>query len=181
MSERYKSVNQISEMTGIDRRTIKKKIADIPIHSKAGRAELYDMFTVAPRLFASETPESTDKKLKAEQLRYEQARADKMQIEVEQKRGQLVAIHQVAEFITRQFGNVRSRILSIPSRCAKDLSIESDPALVRERLEQETREALAELTADQIYEEMQDAERMADNTTEGATESAEATAETEPS
>jgi phage terminase Nu1 subunit (DNA packaging protein) len=178
MSERYKSINQISELTGKDRRTIKKKILSLPIHSTHGRAEYYDLHLALPLLFSNGNEKDTEKEMIDEQLRYERARADKMILEVEQRRGEVVATSEVARIVAAEYTNVRARLLSIPSRCAKDLSIESNPSLVKERLDQEINEALAELTADEKFEENQHVDQSSSNSETDSTEDTKATLET---
>ncbi len=151
--ERYKSVSQIAEMTGFDRRTIKTRIQGLIIQKTHGKAEYYDMHEVLPRLYQSGQDKDINKKLLDEQLRYEQARADKMILEVDERRGELIPVNDVASAVASEYTSVRARILSIPSRCAMDLSIESNPAKIKDRLNEEINEALSELVADKKYEE----------------------------
>lgn len=177
MSERYKTVNQLSEMTGKDRRTIKKRIANLKIHSTHGRSEFYDMFEAIPALFSADSKDNVEEQLVQEQLRYETARADKMILEVEQRRGEVVPVSEVARIVSSEYGNVRARLLSVPSRCAKDLSLELDPALVKQRLEEEINEALSELTADEKFEENNHVEQLTATSETDSTEDSKAATE----
>jgi phage terminase Nu1 subunit (DNA packaging protein) len=178
VSLRYLSISQLAEVFDLDRATVRKRIAEIKPYKVESKRTLYDASEVAKVLFNAPKTD-INKQLLDEQLRYEQARADKMILEVEKQRGEVVAIVEVARIVGSEYTNVRTRLLSIPSRCAKDLSLETDPALVKARLDQEMNEALSELTADTAFEETnQDGDESQDSSDRDPTEGIEAAAKT---
>jgi phage terminase Nu1 subunit (DNA packaging protein) len=158
MSLRYLNISQLAEGFGFDRRTVTNKLADLEPHKIEGKAKLYELRIAAAILLGNESTSSVqmEKQLKEEQLRYEQARADKTVLEVEKLRGEVVHITEVAKAVGSEYARVRSRLLSIPSRCAMDLALESNPSLVKHRLDEDVAEALSELTADETYNEGND-------------------------
>lgn len=167
------NVNQLAHIFQLSRPTVNQRLQTQP-YQMDGNDKLYDLEVVGPLLnYKSE--------LKTQELREKTAKADNIEIEVAQKRSELVPIKEVAKFIGAQFANVRTRILSIPSRCAKELSLETNPKLIQDRLDQEVREALEELTADTIYEEMANAKQLGNNPITGTTADAKGTAEVKPS
>lgn len=151
MSERYKNISQMAEMFNLDRGTIAKRLKNIqPVEQKA-KLKTYDMAVAAKAIFELQGL-PTEKEMLVEQYRYEKARADKIELEVREREGLLVPVLNVAKVVGSEYANVRTRLLSISSRCAKDLSLESDPVAVQRRLDEEVNEALAELSADEKFQ-----------------------------
>ncbi len=171
MSLRYLSMKQLSEVTGVDRLTIKKRLAAVKPFRNEGKAIIYDAHEAIPVLLtATATKNEKTDKLMDEQLRYERARADKIILEVREREGQVVDVTEVAKVVGAEYANVRARLLGIPSRCAKDLSLESNPSLVKDRLDQEVAEALEELVADAAYREKHNVDQPEDSSSEDSTE-----------
>lgn len=149
MSLRYLSMSQLSEVAGIDRRTVKDRLANVKPFKKEGKAIIFDATVALPVLFGySAGNENVLEQIKEQTLRLEKAKADKIELELEERRGQVVAIEDVAKAVEKEYTYVRSTILSIPSKRAKVLALESDPQVVRSLLEQDINEALSHLQAD---------------------------------
>lgn len=151
MSERYKNISQMAEMFDLDRGTVTKRLKNIKPFKSEAKLKVYDMKEAAKAVLDFQGL-PTDKQLALESYRFEKARADKIELEVREREGLLVPIRDVAKVVGNEYANVRTRLLSIPTRCAKDLSLESDPTAVRDRISEEVNEALAELTADEKFE-----------------------------
>jgi hypothetical protein len=181
MNLRYLSMSQLAENTGIDRRTVKSRLAAVKPYRIDGKAIIYDAHQVLPILlgFGRSSKEEIETEMKDYERRQEKAKAEKLEIEVAITNGSYVATAEVARAVAAEYANVRARLTSIPSRCAKDLSLEFDPALVKSRLDQEVSEALSELTADETYEEMTNVEQLEATTEDHSTEVVEAASETE--
>lgn len=150
MDLRYLSMSQLSEVTGVDRRTVKSRLANVEPHKTEGRAIIYDSHEALPIIlgFQSESPKETDRQLKEEQLRYESARADKMRLEADQMAGDVVAIDDVTRMVSKEYTYVRATLYSIPSKLATTLAREEDVAVVQAKLHSAIDEALAHLQAD---------------------------------
>jgi phage terminase Nu1 subunit (DNA packaging protein) len=155
MSMRYLSITQISEMCGLDRRTIKKRLASIKVHMKEGKAHLYDMFEANSMLYGTSTLDDTNviAQMSREELRLQIAKADEKEMHVGQLRAELVSIEDVASTVEREYGAVRAGLLSIPSKVSQDLVIMDDFIKIKNLLEDAVNEVLTELSADKSYAE----------------------------
>jgi division protein CdvB (Snf7/Vps24/ESCRT-III family) len=143
MSMRYLSITQISEMCGLDRRTIKKRLASINVHLKEGKAHLYDMFEANSMLYGTSTLDDSNVV----------AKADEKEMQVGRLKGELVSIEDVASTVEREYGAVRAGLLSIPSKVSQDLVIMDDFVKIKNLLEDAVNEVLTELSADKSYAE----------------------------
>ena len=75
------------------------------------------------------------------------AAAELKEIQLAEKRGELVPIEAVQAKWTDECVAMRSRLLAMPGRLAGRLAIMSDPAEVEAAIAEEVRGALSELTA----------------------------------
>ena len=146
----YLSISQLSVLTGKDRATVKKKLMNVKPYSEKANATLYDgrealKYLVEPIV---EDEKATSKKLLEEQLRYESARAEKVEIEVARQKGELVAIEDVTRTVGKEYTYVRASILSLPAKLARPIAIEDDPAVCMSLLKKEVDEILNHLQAD---------------------------------
>jgi phage terminase Nu1 subunit (DNA packaging protein) len=149
MANQYVSINQLSILTGRDRATITKKLAVLEVR-QVGRAKMYDAQKALPVIYglADEDPSQIKERILKEELRERTARADKLETEVAKTRGQLVAIEDVTKEVAKQFTRVRAAILSLPSRLAKPISMETDPNVVKDLLDSAVIETLEHLSAE---------------------------------
>lgn len=143
------SITQLHELTGIDRRTVKKRLDKLaPIAGPRG-AMLYNPQEALPLLYkGSDSPEDASQALLDAQLRYEEARADKMRLEADKMAGLQVAIEDVAKAIEKEYTYVRATLYAMPSKLAKGLAFEEDAAVIQTQLHAAVDEALAHLQAD---------------------------------
>lgn len=185
MSLRYLTMNQMSEITGIDRRTVKKRVAHLKVHKGAGKGHYYDAHEALPALYHGEGGGNIDQKLQAEQLKYDAARAELKQLEVAKLRGQVVPVEDVAKVVEKEYSFVRQQIRALPSKLAMPLALVSDPNQIHEMLQHSVDECLTELTADVKYEQQRIDTELAlsvgDETDEEPSDDAEAASEAESS
>jgi phage terminase Nu1 subunit (DNA packaging protein) len=166
MNLRFLSINQLSELTGKDRRTIKDRLTDVPAHSEDKRGSYYDTHIALERIFEpKKTVGGMERQLLTEELRLEKARADKMELEVQEMHGRLVPVEDVVKAVEREYTFVRSQFRALPSKLAKPLSMITDPNQVYTRLTEAVDECLSELTADQKFEDVHQAVRSASEET----------------
>lgn len=85
-------------------------------------------------------PKSDDEK------RYQKARADKLEIEVLEKRGQLIPIEEVEKEWTKMVLAFRKKMLNIPRNLAVELAEESKPVKITSILKEGIHEALEQLS-----------------------------------
>jgi phage terminase Nu1 subunit (DNA packaging protein) len=140
------SITQLSELTGRDRRTVSKRLESLPVHSEDGRAKYYDVTKALPLIYNDLATIGIERKLQEEQLRFETGRADKMELDVQKRRGELVEINQVSEVVQTEYARVRAGLLAIPNKMAHVLAIVDTPAEIKSKLEDAVNEALSELS-----------------------------------
>jgi len=79
------------------------------------------------------------------------AKAAMLELDLAQRRGQLIEIEHIAIVVGEEYSNVRARILALPTRLAPQvMGLTSLPAL-RELIEDAIHDVLEELTADGRY------------------------------
>jgi DNA-binding Lrp family transcriptional regulator len=150
MNLRYMSMSQLAEATGVDRRTVKSRLAELEHVKKDGKAIIYDAHRALPLVLgmAGSSESQTDKLLKEASLRRESAAADKLEIENAKTRGELVAIEDVTRTVAKEYTYVRASILSMPSKLAKPIAMEDDPSVCMSMMKKEVDEILNHLQAD---------------------------------
>lgn len=147
------SMSQLADVTGLDRRTVKERLIELKPDRTVGKAIIYDSRLALPVLLGFNNANSKDiaEQLKETNLEYELAKTEMIQIELEVLKGLQVPIEDVRKTVEKEYTYVRASLLSIPSKRAKVLALESDPATIREHLEQDINEALSHLQADKNY------------------------------
>lgn len=150
MNLRYLSMTQLSEVTGVDRRTVKNRLAELKPIKTVANAIIYDAHMALPLVLrtSDKSASQVEKQMAEEQLRFEKARADKMSLEVQKMQGEVVNIEDVARTVSKEYSYVRAAILSIPAKRAKALALEDDPAVIQSTLLEDVNEVLAHLQAD---------------------------------
>ena len=137
------SISEIAELTELDRATIRARLKDLSPKAE-GRAQTYPAREALLTVF-----ELSLDKIKAEQLRYETARANRIELQNAKLQGEVVAIEDVAGVVEKEYAAVRASLLSIPSKASIELSALTSPIEIKKRLEDLINETLEELTADQ--------------------------------
>lgn len=133
------SISKLSEITGIDRRTISKRLEELEPVEETSRSKMYNVQEALPFIYTSGGLRE------AEQLRYETARADKMELEVAKRRGELVEIDKVVKVYEQRLIAVRAGIIALPNKQAAVLASITDPNIMKTELEIATNEVLEEL------------------------------------
>lgn len=167
MNLRYLSMSQLSEVTGLDRRTVKDRLSKIKPYRVEGKAIQYDCRKALPILFGFDNPEKKDlsKQLQEQELKLQIAKTEILESELKTIRAEHVAIEDVCKVVEKEFNYVRSSIQSIPSKCAKALSIETEPSIIQSVLSDHINEVLSHLQADVTYSE-NDKKREKENSSE---------------
>lgn len=171
MNYRHLTMNHLAELTGMDRRTVKKKLGNLKVHKGDGNGHYYDTLEALPILFSVESGDSINKQMNEEALRHERAKREKVELQNGKMRGELIPIGEVASVVERQYSVVRATIRTLPSKLAKTLSLISDPHEVHALLSEAVDECLVELTADETYEQQRaDIESIDDSSSVGSSE-----------
>lgn len=137
------SINELSELTGFSRTKIRKDCATLHAIPGDKGAKLYNAREALPLLYGREEVEGQDARLT-------RARAEKAEIEVEQLKGNYLLRSVVVEEVQKMFGNVRSKLLSLPTKAAPEVAILAAPKEVLAYLENMVHESLRELSEGEL-------------------------------
>ena len=150
MNLRYLSMSQLAEVTGVDRRTVKSRLAQVEPYKRDGKAIIYDATQALPYVmgFGEQTATSIDREIKQAELRRELASAEKIEMDNARARGELVSQEDVCRIHGKEITYVRAAILSMPSKLAKPTALEEDPNVTHSLIQQEVDEVLNHIQAD---------------------------------
>jgi hypothetical protein len=145
---RYFSINQLSQATGIDRRTIKQRLNGLKYQFVNGNGHYYDGHEAFLRIFETEKNHSgIEKKIQREQLRIHRAKAETVEIELARLRGELIPIEIIVREYERELSIIRAAYMALPSKAAKQLVTMNQPAEIFEYLKNEINAILEELSS----------------------------------
>jgi hypothetical protein len=144
---RYLSMSQLSQVTGKDRRTVKDRLQGLEPKLE-GRAHLYDAHIALPMILElTDGDNSVAKQMADEQLRYERERADKVALQNQKLRGEVVSIEEVANVVEGEYAAVKAALIAIPSKCAGELATMDNVIEIKKLLDGLINETLVELSS----------------------------------
>lgn len=139
------NIDQISDLTGSTRRTVLKRLQDLPRQKGSGRSILYESTDALPIMFGLGKP-SDKKSLEKERTRLTSAQAEKTELEIEVIKGNLVPKEQIIGTMGPMISAFRAKMLSLPTKAAPVVVNEVDAAQVEIILREYVYEALDELS-----------------------------------
>ena len=112
------TISQLNELTGRDRRWIKKRLGEAGVEpvEERGRGGNY----YAPQPALSALFDSAHLDAAHEQALYSRAKRELVEIELEQKRGALIPADETETFVVGLLSMVRTRLLSVPTKAAPE-------------------------------------------------------------
>src|ERR1044072_1585700 len=124
---RFFSISQLATATGLDRRTIAKKLSSLKSYPGPGKSVLYDGHEAFPALF-KDTRSSTELEhsIQVQQLRLSTAKAEAAERELSKSRQELVPLDEVANHFIKHNSILRTRLRVIPTATARVLANESN-------------------------------------------------------
>lgn len=137
------SLNQLCTLTGKTSRTIKKYLADLTPQEESGIL-YYNPVDALPLIYGLNSGNKVDPW--KEKARYDQLRADKVSLEIEILRENLIPADRVESAWQKIVGIIRSRFLTLPSRVSPRVLGITEPAEVERLLKAEVYDALTELS-----------------------------------
>ena len=154
------SLNQLQQLTGRSYRTIKARLEKLEPSSRDGKTIFYSPREALPLLFedvvriedGGEDLDEDGKRLKPyerltlQRIRFEKARADKIELEVDQIKKNLLEAEKVELAWSEMIGSFRAKILGLPARSALQVSQMDDPAEIEALMRSIVSEALTELS-----------------------------------
>jgi hypothetical protein len=157
------SINELSELTGIDRRTVKKRLLGLPSKPGPKGALLYDPQAALRAVMFPDQPESdelgdTPPKWVSE-AKLVEAQSKREQIRLAMDERNALDAESVYAAWERVVVAAKQKILAIPSKAESRWVLGMDARAVREMLEVEVREALEEMSAAVVYDHEDDEEQ----------------------
>jgi phage terminase Nu1 subunit (DNA packaging protein) len=143
------SINELSELTGVDRRTVKKRLLELPSKPGPKGALLYDPQAALRAVMFPDTPEApelgdTPPKWVSE-AKFAAAQAKREEIKLAIEDGQAIPADQVFRAWESVLVSTKQKILAIPSKMESRHVDGMNSRQVREMAEVEVREALEEM------------------------------------
>lgn len=138
------SISTLNEYTGFDSKTIASKLKDLSYEPGPRGSKLYEIKPALRAVFEQ-------KDVAKERARLLKAQADKAELDLKERQGELVSIEDVVKDVASEYTILRQRLLSIPNKLAMPLSSVTQPHEVQQILQAEIVELLTELSSDQKY------------------------------
>ena len=133
------SINHLADLTGRDRRTIKKRVETLSTDDQ-GR---YDSTQALPLLYGSSKGELDPSQ---ERAKLDQARRELAELEYRKRRGALIEEGTVFRGVESAATACREHLLTIPGRMADSFAAEGSARSIEATLNKEIRSALERIT-----------------------------------
>lgn len=139
-----KSLSELSELTGFDRRKVSRRLETLK-PTKRGRSHLYDS-PQALRLLYGDS--AADGKLDPQQERaaLDRARRESVEADNKKKAGELIHVEEVTAEWVKLLGIFKARLMALPMRLAPELLAASDLRTTENIVKSGIVEALEELS-----------------------------------
>lgn len=146
------SKNALAELLEKDRRTIDRKLRNIPFEKK-GRSNLYDLKTALDAIFLEHESDGDDEEIniRLEKAKLDRARRKLVELELEVKKSNLIPKDVLERNLSGIFGEIKAKILGIPTKAAQRFSGKTQKE-VRSILDRLCKETLRDLSAKRLDE-----------------------------
>lgn len=141
------TLNQLSDWTGHDRRTIKKRLEGLPFIDNGNGGHFYDSALALRRIYIGEPNATGDLDPQQERAALDAARRRLAEIEIAKREGELVETEIVQSRWCELAARVRSKMLNLPNRLAVETAAMTDYATVERSARALIHETLSELAA----------------------------------
>ena len=138
-----KSINQLSELTGIDRRTVKTRLESVNAITGERGAYLYETKEALPLLYLASGERLDPAQERAALDRVRRRQVELLNLKAE---GELIPRDEVAETWSSQILIAKNRLLSLPSRVSSDLLRLKNQRSIEQRIKDAVIEILEELS-----------------------------------
>ncbi|MDA8142097.1 MAG: hypothetical protein M0036_25900 [Desulfobacteraceae bacterium] len=138
--------NLLSELTGLDRRTIKKRLDGLQPIGRKGLADAFDSSEALKRIYAPMAAAACGLDPRAEKARLDKLRGDHQALVNAEKAKVLAPVSVTAKIIADIAVNTRAKVLGIPSKIAAILPAELRADVFKD-CERLVKEILSDLAA----------------------------------
>jgi len=146
------SLEELSRLTGKAYRTCRARLERVEPARRTAKAILYAPAPALAAIFAADRPPAIRNDVRLADLKHRklQLEIEDLELDVGQKRRELVAIETAVTVVATQYSACRARLLAIPTKMAPLVVTTLDVDRVRRTLEEAIEEALAELSTDTL-------------------------------
>ncbi len=136
------TINQLARTCGLATATIRKRLGDLKPSKQVGNGVYFHTREAMPKIFGQEglDPQREKAKLDSE-------RAKLAQLQVAERKGELVPALEVEETLVALASSTASRLLGIASKCAQELAAIDTPSGCQAVVEAAIVDALTDLTS----------------------------------
>lgn len=131
------TINRAADLTGIDRMTLRRRLADVEPVQNRGRAKAYAVEDILRAVKATQDRKSPNSALEATKL---QKQIDRLEIENRKTAGDLVAVVDVRQDLVRYLTNLKRQAFAMPRRVSQLLVGEKDATTIEQKLASELRD-----------------------------------------
>ena len=140
------NIDHIIGLTGSTRRTILRKLGDLKPVDGPARSKMYESKDALPILYGQHTSPSGKKTLESERTRLATSQAEKMEMEVEVMKGNLLPADEYQEKLETMISAFKSRMLGLPIKAAATVVTLTDEREAEVVIRDYVYEALSELS-----------------------------------
>lgn len=136
------SITQLSDLTGVSEKTIRSRLMEKGVRTvrEDGRTLWYAPRQALPAIF-----KLGDSNPFAEKARLDAARADMTELDLAERRGELLPVADVEFALAALLSGARTRILAVPAKVAAEIAAETSPAACHALIERAIHEALEQI------------------------------------
>lgn len=142
------SLNQLAQLTGIDRSVITRRLRGLAYHEGPHKAKLYDSIEALPAIYGVTDDSSDALNPQREKALLDRERRQLTALERQRKAGELVSVDSVRADWLAIIAIARNRLLALPSRIAPDLAGVGDVRAIDDTLRAAIHEILEEMAGD---------------------------------
>jgi hypothetical protein len=140
------TINQLTELTGKAHQTIKNKLVCLDVIKENDNSFLYDSKKALDLIYGVEEPSDLKEKREREEIAYTQAKRIKVELETRVLEENLIDADEVNQIWAKLITAFRSKILSIPTKSAIELTYMKQAEEIEDLLKKYCEEALNELS-----------------------------------
>ena len=143
MGNLYLNLRELEELTGFTFKTLKKKLYGIAPAKKDTHGNFYALKEILPSLYLTKDDGSLN--LSEERARLAKAQAEKTEYELGRMKEELLPANDIETLWVKYIVNVRSKLLLLPKKLAKELKGITDIKTIEQKLEEHIYINLTEL------------------------------------